>query len=49
MDTETKEQIKRMCDIILGRKSMDKELDSLALLVGHHPEILNAENGVEKP
>jgi hypothetical protein len=33
--------IKRMCDIILNNNLGDKELDSLALLVAHHPAILN--------
>lgn len=32
----------RMCEIILGNTFGNKELDSLALLVGHHPDVLNA-------
>jgi hypothetical protein len=44
MDIETRLQIKRMCDIILGNPRTNKELDSLAFYVGHHPSILNAEN-----
>jgi len=35
MDAELLGQIERMCSIILGNKSFNKELDSLALYVGH--------------
>ena len=31
-----------MCEIILGNTFGNEELDSLALLVGHHPDVLNA-------
>jgi hypothetical protein len=41
MDRETRGEIKRMCDIILGNESFNKELDSLALSIGHYPDILN--------
>jgi len=34
--------IKRMCDIILNNDSFNKELDSLAMFVGHHPLILGS-------
>lgn len=34
--------VRRMCEIILGNTFGNKELDSLALLVGHHPDVLNA-------
>ena len=44
MDIETRLQIKRMCDIVLGNPRTNKELDSLAFYVGHHPDIMNAEN-----
>jgi hypothetical protein len=41
IDLETRNQIKRMCDIILNSKPRNKELDSLALSVGHHPSVFN--------
>ena len=41
MDDAGINQIKRMCEIILGENLGDEELDYLALCVGHHPEILN--------
>jgi hypothetical protein len=44
MEIETRLEIQRMCAIILGSQSISKELDSLTLRVGHHPNILNAEN-----
>jgi hypothetical protein len=34
--------VRRMCEIILGNTFGNEELDSLALLVGHHPDVLNA-------
>ena len=41
MDEETLKQISRMCEIILGNRFGNRELDGLALYVGHHPLILN--------
>jgi hypothetical protein len=41
MDEETLTQINRMCEIILGNNFGNKELDSLAFNVGHHPDVLN--------
>lgn len=34
--------VRRMCEIILGNTFGNEELESLALLVGHHPDVLNA-------
>lgn len=34
--------VRRMCDIILNNTFGNEELDSLALFVGHHPDVLNA-------
>lgn len=34
-------EVKRMCEIILGYNFGHKELDSLALEIGHHPDVLN--------
>lgn len=39
--------VRRMCDIILGNTFGNEELDSLALLVGHHADVLNAAPPVE--
>ena len=44
MDIETRMQIKRMCDIVLNNASINKELDSLALEIGHDQDIINVEN-----
>jgi hypothetical protein len=44
IDAETLKQIHRMCEIILGDTFGNKELDSLAFSVGHHPDVLNAFN-----
>lgn len=44
LDTETLQQIHRICQIILGNRFGNDELDSLALMVGHHPLVLNAHN-----
>jgi hypothetical protein len=33
--------IRRMCEIVLGHSFGNKELDSLALWIGHHPCVLN--------
>jgi len=45
MDSETEIMVKRMCDIILNEEygeCFNRELYSLALYVGHDPDILNA-------
>lgn len=49
MDIETRLQIKRMCDIILGSPRTNKELDTLAFYVGHHEDILNVETKPQEP
>jgi hypothetical protein len=41
MDKETLEHIGRICEIILGNRFQNSELDGLALHVGHHPDVLN--------
>ncbi|MFZ9848962.1 MAG: hypothetical protein ACO3EF_00170 [Vulcanococcus sp.] len=41
--------VRRMCEIILGNTFGNKELDSLALLVGHHPDVLNAPDPAPDP
>lgn len=41
MDGSTLKEIKRMCDIVLNTNTVSSELDSLALSVGHHPDVLN--------
>ena len=41
MNKEMLEAIKRMCDIITNNTFGDDELDSLALHIGHHPDLLN--------
>ena len=33
--------VHRLCQIILGNKFGNAELDSLAFYIGHHPDILN--------
>ena len=40
-DEEYLQQVNRMCQIILGHNFGNKELDALALCVGHHDFILN--------
>lgn len=40
-DEEYPQQVNRMCQIILGHNFGNKELDALALCVGHHDFILN--------
>jgi hypothetical protein len=46
LDTEDLKMIKRMCNTILGEYTVSKELDSLAFFIGHHPDILGAEDRV---
>lgn len=36
-------QVRRMCDIILGNRFGNKELEGLALYVGHDNRVLNAD------
>ncbi len=42
VDSETLSDIRRICEIILGNNFGNRELDSLAFYVGHHPAILNS-------
>ena len=44
MDEDTLNDIRRICEIILGNNFGHRELDSLAFYVGHHPLILNPGN-----
>ena len=48
MDEETLKQISRMCEIILGNTFGNRELDSLAFYVGHHPLVLNPGNAQQQ-
>lgn len=46
MDNVTLGMIKRICDIILNNPTVTEELDSLALRVSNHPNIINANSEV---
>lgn len=48
MDEETLQDIRRMCEIIMGNNFGHHELDSLAFYVGHHPLILNPGNAQQQ-
>jgi hypothetical protein len=42
LDCTDARKIQRICDIVLNNSFGNKELDSLALDIAHHPDILNA-------
>ena len=49
IDVETRKDIKRLCDIILDNiTNVGAEAESLALHIGHHPDILNIKEDEEE-
>ena len=41
MSKEILDAIKRLCEIVINNPSIDSELDSLALHISHHPDVIN--------
>jgi hypothetical protein len=46
MDNVTLGMIKRICDIILNNPTVTEELNSLALKLSNHPNVINANSEV---